>query len=66
MIMFNCFPGGVTNCVTFSFDDGAKEDVRLSQLFNKYGLKCTFNLSDCMIRVPSEVFDKTYEGHEIA
>lgn len=66
MIMFNCFPGGVTNCVTFSFDDGAKEDVRLSQLFNKYGLKCTFNLSDCMIRVPSEVFDKTYAGHEIA
>ena len=66
MVFLNCFPGGVTNCVTFSFDDGAKEDIRLSELFNKYGLKCTFNLSDCMIRVPDEAFEKTYKGHEIA
>ncbi len=66
MINFNCFPGGVNNCVTFSFDDGAPVDMRLSELFNKYGLKCTFNLSDCMIRVGDEDFDNTYKGHEIA
>lgn len=66
MIDFNCFPSGVHNCVTFSFDDGAKEDIRLAEMFNKYGLKGTFNLSDCMIRVLGEDFDRTYEGHEIA
>jgi peptidoglycan/xylan/chitin deacetylase (PgdA/CDA1 family) len=66
MVFLNCFPGGVQNCLTFSFDDGAKEDIRLSKLFKKYGMKCTFNLSDCMIRVGEEDFEETYSGHEIA
>ncbi len=66
MITFNCFPNGAHGCVTFSFDDGAREDIRLSELFNKYGLKCTFNLSDCMIRINGEEFENTYKGHEIA
>lgn len=66
MIEFNCFPGGVHNCVTFSFDDGAPQDLRLSKLFGKYGLKCTFNLSDCMIRLFNDDFYNAYNGHEVA
>lgn len=60
------FPNGATKCVTFSFDDGAKEDIRLSKLFNKYNMKCTFNLSDCLLRVMGDDFLETYFGHEVA
>ena len=35
--------------VTFSFDDGVTQDVRLVEMFNKYGLKCTFNLNSACL-----------------
>ena len=31
--------------VTFSYDDGTTQDIRLSEMFDKYGLKSTFNLN---------------------
>jgi len=31
--------------ITFSFDDGVVQDIRLIELMNKYGLKSTFNLN---------------------
>ena len=31
--------------VTFSFDDGNVDDIRLISILNKYGLKGTFNLN---------------------
>lgn len=31
--------------VTFSYDDGVTLDLRLIEIFNKYGMKCTFNLN---------------------
>ena len=31
--------------VTFSYDDGVTQDIRLIELLNKYNLKCTFNLN---------------------
>ena len=31
--------------VTFSFDDGVLQDVRLIEMLNKYGLKATFNIN---------------------
>ena len=31
--------------MTFSFDDGVTQDIRLIELLNKYGLKATFNLN---------------------
>lgn len=36
---------GKMKAVTFSFDDGVTQDIRLIELFNKYGLKCTFNIN---------------------
>lgn len=39
------------NCmktVTFSYDDGVTQDQRLIDLFDKYGLKCTFNLNSAL------------------
>ena len=39
--MFN----GKMKAITFSFDDGVTQDIKLVELMNKYGLKGTFNLN---------------------
>lgn len=44
------FPGGKTKAATFSYDDGVKADLRLLEIFKKYGVKGTFNLN-------SDLFD---------
>ncbi len=36
---------GKKKAITFSFDDGVLQDIRLINLLNKYGLKATFNLN---------------------
>lgn len=36
---------GKKKAVTFSFDDGVRQDVRTIEILNKYGLKGTFNLN---------------------
>ena len=36
---------GKRKAVTFSYDDGIEMDRRLVEMFNKYDLKCTFNLN---------------------
>ena len=62
---------GKLKAVTFSYDDGVKQDVRLIELLNKYGLKCTFNLNSELLgkretKVTSECVREIYEGHEVA
>ena len=39
------FPDGKAKALTFSYDDGTKHDIRLVDIFNRYGLKGTFNLN---------------------
>ena len=36
---------GKMKAVTFSYDDGTMQDIRLTELFHKYGVKGTFNLN---------------------
>lgn len=36
---------GKMKAVTFSYDDGVTQDIRLIELFNKYGVKATFNIN---------------------
>ena len=43
--MFN----GKMKALTFSYDDGVDQDKRLIEIFNKYGLKCTFNLNSDLL-----------------
>lgn len=43
--VFMRFPGGKQRALTFSYDDGVEQDVRLIEIFRKYGLKATFNLN---------------------
>ena len=68
--------------LTFSYDDGVTQDLRLIELFNKYGMKCTFNLNSGLlgmdgyldregtrvthIKVKPEDVKHIYAGHEVA
>jgi len=67
--------------LTFSFDDGNEDDVRLVEIMNRYGLKGTFNLNSGSLTTTSSwkycgekdvrhlnYFDypNLYDGHEIA
>ena len=73
---------GKMKAVTFSYDDGVTQDIRLIELLNKYGLKCTFNLNSERLarrgmltrndqrisyyRVHPEDVQRIYAGHEVA
>ncbi len=73
---------GKLKAVTFSFDDGVSQDIRLIELFNRYGLKCTFNLNSELLgkngilirenqriahyKIKPENVKEIYEGHEVA
>ena len=39
------FPGGRDRALTFSYDDGVIQDMRLVDLLNKHGMKGTFNVN---------------------
>ena len=68
--------------ITFSYDDGVTQDIRLIELLNRYGLKCTFNLNSELLGTPRILHLKAmriahykihpsdvksvYEGHEVA
>lgn len=71
---------GKNKAVTFSYDDGITQDKRLVEIFNRYGLKCTFNLNSGIMnesgsfmigempvtRMASDNLPELYRGHEIA
>ncbi len=39
------FPQGKRKALTLSYDDGTRTDVRLANILNEHGLKCTFNIN---------------------
>ena len=55
---FMRFPQFKELAFTLSYDDGVAADKRLAEIFNKNGLKCTFNLNgqtaDSIGRYPIE------------
>ncbi|MCR5421364.1 MAG: polysaccharide deacetylase family protein [Lachnospiraceae bacterium] len=68
-VIYTCFPGGKHKVLTFSYDDGREEDERLVEIFNKYGVKGTFNLNAGLLLKKQGGLDKIgelYKGHEVA
>ena len=73
---------GKKKAVTFSFDDGVTQDIRLIEILNKYGLKGTFNINSGVLGMPgalerngvkvshAKIFPsqvkQLYAGHEVA
>ena len=39
------FPDGKAKAVTFSYDDGCRDDIRLAKTLTEHGIRCTFNLN---------------------
>lgn len=69
---FMRFPQGKTKAVTFSYDDGCRQDLRTAKVFDGYGMKCTFNINSAKLiggkaltadEVREHMLDK---GHEVA
>lgn len=68
--------------LTFSYDDGTTQDIRLAELFNRYGMRATFNVNSGKLGQERELLregvtvrhDKVkaadvkhiYAGHEVA
>lgn len=57
-------------CLTMSYDDGTKHDYRLVEIFNRYGIRGTFNLNAGFLKddghVRTEDIRSLYDGHEVA
>lgn len=73
------FPFGKPKALTFSYDDGVKQDLRLIDIFNKNGMKATFNINSGGLvpaksgsengnsnKLSYEQVLKVYENHEVA
>ncbi|MCR5848272.1 MAG: polysaccharide deacetylase family protein [Lachnospiraceae bacterium] len=72
------YKDGKKQALTFSFDDNQDHDKRLIEIFNKNGLKGTFNVNsgtlsvtadrnpDGNIYITKEEFKEVYKGHEVA
>lgn len=70
---FLCFPGWKTKALTFSYDDGNIKDRDLVELFDKYGVKGTFNLNSekffengCEYNISKNEVKDLYKNHEVA
>lgn len=73
-----CFPGGKQKSLTFSYDDGVFQDMRLVEIFDKFGLRGTFNLNGGLFspegttknaihtRMPKSICRELYKNHEVA
>lgn len=68
--IYKAFPGGKHKVLTMSYDDGKFADRRLVSIFNKYGIKGTFNLNSGLvhdgIRIDPSEWQQLYKGHEVA
>lgn len=70
MKIYKVFPGGKHKVLTMSYDDGKFADRRLVAIFNKYGIRGTFNLNSGLIndgrRIDPSEWRELYKGHEVA
>lgn len=69
--VFMRYPGGRAKALTFSYDDGVIQDKRLAEIFDKYGMKATFNFNNECMRPDNFTKEQIKEyflskGHEIA
>ena len=69
--IYACYPGGYHKALTMSYDDGKLADRRLVEIFNRYGIRGTFNLNSGLWRQDADRIHPDearalYAGHEIA
>lgn len=52
------FPGGRARTLTLSYDDGVQQDKKLMEILDRYGLKCTFNISSGLYAPEGTVYEE--------
>ena len=68
--------------LTFSYDDGTRQDIKLIEIFKRYGIKATFNLNSgslghigrishfgfdvCFDKITPDEVREVYDGFEVA
>ena len=74
-IRLNKFKDGKPKAMTMSYDDGVRQDIRLVEIFNKYGIKGTFHLNSGSLTDSYDTHSRclskaevasVYKGHEVA
>lgn len=65
-VKYDLFPGGLSRCLTMSYDDGNAADEQLIDIFNRYGIKGTFNVNSNTVFQRHSDVAKLYAGHELA
>ena len=59
--MYMKLKDGKSKVLTFSYDDGVVQDIRLIGILNQYGIKATFNINTGLY-VPEETQRERYYG----
>ena len=59
--MYMKLKDGKSKVLTFSYDDGVVQDIRLVDIFNKHGLKATFNINSGLY-LPEDVTREQFRG----
>lgn len=54
--VFMRFPGGKMKALTFSYDDGVEQDIRLIGILRKHGMRGTFNLNSGLYAPEGHVY----------
>lgn len=70
MVSFKYYPHGKRKAFTMSFDDGKIHDLRLIDIFNKYGIKGTFHINSSKIGLEGYISESDLKEkfilHEVA
>lgn len=69
-IRFTYYKDAKKKALTMSYDDGQRHDLRLLEIFNRYGIRGTFHLNSGKLGqekfVSAEEVRTAYAGHEIS
>ena len=63
---FMRFPGGKPKALTFSYDDGCKQDIKTAKTLFRYGMKGTFNLNGYGFRGDNMLTEEEVNEHILA
>ena len=50
------YPGGLSKALTLSYDDGVDTDIRLMDILDKKGIRCTFNINSGLFSPEGTIF----------
>lgn len=69
-INLNVYPNAKRKAITMSYDDGVKDDRRLVEIFNTYGIKGSFHLNSGTFgggnKIDASEVSTLYSGHEVS